>query len=176
MRAFAHLFGYFALYRKKAFLEASFTGGRCRCLPAAELTGKLKTEHRFYWAVVRRQQRFQGEDLFTENDDSKDESDASHRGYANYMDHLDQFGGYDGCNREELRTRIAQIMRTAIDGGIAIPDRTRYPDVARVLSIAYLRIRRYRTLLDELVGTKGRFWRLHRSPTWSERLIAFPSE
>ncbi len=176
MRAFAHLFGFFALYRRRAFLEVAYVEGRCRCLPVSGLLDELRGEHRFYWAVVRRQQRFQGEALFTDNDDSRDESDASHRGYANYVDHVDRFGRYASCDREELRTSVARIARTAIDGPIAIPDRSRYPDLATVLSIGYLRIRRYRMLLDELVGTRGTFWRYHRSPTWSEGLVAFPSE
>jgi hypothetical protein len=114
--------------------------------------------------------------LFSDNDDSKDESDASHRGYANYVDHVDRFAGYSGCDREELRTWVTQIVRTAIDGAIAMPSRSKYPDLATVLSIGYLRIRRYRTLLDELLGTRGRFWRHHRSPMWSESLVTFPSE
>jgi hypothetical protein len=176
MRAFAHLFGFCALYHRRAFLEVSFVSGRCRCIPVAGLQNGLRREHRFYWAVMKRQQRFQGDDLFTDNDDSKDVSDASHRGYANYVDHVDRFARYDGCDREELKTRVEQIVRTALDGEIAIPDRSEYPDLATVLSIGYLRIRRYRTLLDELVGTRGRFWRHHRNPIWSEGLIAFPPE
>lgn len=176
MRAFGHLFGFFALYRRRAFLEASFQGGRCQCVPVAGLPNGSRKEHRFYWTVVRRQQRFQGDDLFTENDDSVDESDASHRGYANYVDHIDRFGDYNGCDKEELRGKVAQIVRTAIDGVIVIPNRSKYPDVATVLAVGYLRIRRYRGLLDDLLGTRGPFWRHHRSPVWCERLVAFPPE
>jgi hypothetical protein len=176
IRAFAHLFGFFALHRRRVFLEASFLGGRCQCVPVTGLPKGSRREHRFYWTVVRRQQRFQRDDLFTDNDESRDDTDASHRGYANYVDHINRFGDYNGCDREELRRKVAQIVRTAIDGAISIPDRRRYPDVATVLAVGYLRIRRYRELLDELLGTRGRFWRYHRSPMWSEGLIAFPSE
>lgn len=176
MRALAHLFGFCALYQRRVFLEVSFVRGRCQCIPVTGLANGLRREHRFYWAVVKRQQRFQGDDLFSDNDDNRDDSDASHRGFASYVDHLDRFAPYQSCDRAELQSRVRDIVRTALDGAIAIPDRSKYPDVATVLSIGYLRIRRYRMLLDDLVGVRGRFWRYHRDPQWCQGLLAFPPE
>jgi hypothetical protein len=177
IRAFSHLFGYFAIYyQRRAFVEVSPYGGTYQCGPLS-ISGDKAREHRFYWATVKGRPEFANDSLFTMNPDRIPISDASHRGFASYADHLYDFKSYEGLDRLELRTQFSSLAITALQGAdaIAIPTRTNYPDLATVLSVAYLRIYRFREHLNELLPEgAGRFWLANRMPSWCQDLGAFP--
>jgi len=178
VRAFAQLFGYFAVYRHRVFVEVSPYGGTYRCNRVQPLSNQMRREHRFYWAMIKRQPRFDQDRLFTTNDDRVSLSDSAHRGFASYADHLyENFRPYPAIERSQLRARLIDLATTSLSGedSMPIPDRDEYPDLVTVLSVAYLRIYRFREYLDELLPAGGgRFWKTHRSPTWSIDLFHFP--
>lgn len=177
VRAFAHLFGYFALYRRKLFVEVSPWGARYRCGKIDALSSGEHREHRFYWAVVSKLPEFVDNPLFTSNDDHVSTSDASHRGVASYMDHLNRFVQYEAPERNEVGREIANLARTALDGEATttIPDREQYPQLGVVLSVAYLRIYQFHEYLDALLPIGGRFWKRQRMPSWCTGLFFFPA-
>lgn len=177
MRAFAHLFGYFAIYyQRHACIEVSPYGGAYQC-GRVSLSGNATREHRFYWVTVKRRPEFANDPLFTLNADRIPVSDSSHRGFASYADHLYDFKSYKVADRLELRTQFSNLATTALQGAnaITIPARTHYPNLATVLSVAYLRVYRFREYLDELLPDRvGRFWLANRMPSWCQDLGAFP--
>ena len=126
--------------------------------------------------MIKKLPRFAGDPLFTDNNDRVPLSDASHRGFASYADHLDKFVKYEALDRDQVRTKMITLARTALDGeaGIGMPDRGRYPDLGAVLSVAYLRIYRFREYLDNL-PIKGPYWDRCRNPQWCTELLSFPA-
>jgi hypothetical protein len=158
------------------FTELSQWGARYRC-GSLDLAGRARREHQFYWTVVKKLPHFEHDLLFTNNDDRMSVSDASHRGFASYVDHLNRFVNYEALDPQRIRTKLVDLANTALDGEkmITIPDRDRYPDLGTVLSIAYLRIYRFREYLDDLLPTHGRFWDRHRTPPWCTNLLSFPA-
>ena len=176
VRAFAHLFGYFSLYfQRRLFIELSPWGPRYQCRTVDP--HRARKEHQFYWTQIKKLPEFAGDPLFTNNDDRVPLSDASHRGFASYMDHLNRFVQHEVLDRDQVRRGIIDLAYTALEGEatISIPNRERYPDVGTVLSVAYLRIYKFREYLDDLLPTGGRFWIRHRTPPWCTDLLSFPA-
>jgi hypothetical protein len=174
VRAVAHLHGFFAVFHRREFLEMSLAGGRYACVPTAALSNSKRREHRFYWTVVRRLPDFNGDLLFPENEEHNDESDASHRNYANYADHVHELKRIDAVGAEELRSRIETVASTALEGPLAQPSRLRFPDLANVMSVAYLRIYRFREYLDQILPTRNRLWHAAREADWFRTVVRFP--
>ncbi len=177
IRAYGHLFGYFALYYpRKLLVEISQYGGRFQCATMQQ-PNIVRREHSFYWTIVRRSLQIASDRLFTDNDDSVPLSDAAHRGVASYADHLNQFKPYEPLEKKRLRAELINLARTALDGeaSIMIPDRDQYPQMSLVLSLAYLRIYRFREYLDAALTGGGRFWRRHRVPSWCTDVFVFPA-
>jgi hypothetical protein len=170
MRAFAHLLGHFQMYRRKRVATISHVKGRYWCT-ITEKAGE-KGEHRYYWLIVRRHPPFASDPLFTTNEESTAVSDASHRNRANYSDHLDGFPPHRTLNDTALRARIERISDIRI-AAPPIPIRAHYPDLESVQIVAYHRLVRFRSLVDNLVPADNRFWRAHRSPPWTEALMDF---
>ncbi len=175
MRAFAHLFGYFALYRRRLLIELTSLGNRYRCTAISGLPGGRR-EHRFYWTVTRRLLPFVNDALFTDNDEQVAKSDAAHRGVASYADHLNRFAAFESVDKDWMRRVLSELAHTALanEASVDLPDSSSFPQLAAVLSVAYLRIYRFREHLDLLLGRPGRFWDRHRTPEWCTDLIAFP--
>jgi len=176
MRAFAHLFGFFALYRQKKYWETSFSHGAFTCSAVKGLKQGEKKEHTFYWLHAFRRPEFAGETpLFSENDDRLVPSDSSHRGYASYIDHLGNFVPVVPMTEVQLKTAIIDIAKTFEDAPLELPNRSQKPlDVATVLGLAYRRIARYREFLDSLLGLRNRYWTAHRTPIWCRGVVGFP--
>lgn len=177
VRAFAHLFGYFSLYSRKLLIEVTPSGARFQCSPVGGVAKSVRSEHQFYWTIVKKLPDFATDRLFTNNTDQASQSDAAHRGVASYVDHLDRFTPYNSIDRDEVRRRFVQLATTALQGqaSISIPDRQHYPQLGVVLSVAYLRIYRFREYLDEMLPVKRGFWARHRIPPWYTGLLPFPS-
>lgn len=174
VRAIAHLHGFFAVFQRRECLEMTLTGGYYSCAPAAGLSDGKRREHRFYWTVVRRLPDFSGDSLFTENEEQDDESDAGHRNHANYADHVDRLSRIETVSAEEVRDRIASVASTALEGPPSQPSLTRFPDLSNVMSVAYLRIYRFREYLDEVLPTRNPFWRGSRDAEWFRDIMRFP--
>jgi hypothetical protein len=56
---------------------------------------------------------------------------------------------------------------------VPIPRKGKYPDVENVQLIAYHRIIKFRSLLDEILGDKNGFWKIHRNPRWCIDFLNF---
>lgn len=175
MRAFAHLFGYFALYRRRLIIELTPFGNLYRCDAISGLPGGSR-EHRSYWTVTKRLSLFVNDALFTVNDEQVAKSDAAHRGVASYADHLNRFAAFVSVNKDWMRRVLIQLAHSALAGeaSVELPDSSDFPQLDAVLTVAYLRIYRFREHLDLLLGRPGRFWDRHRTPGWCGDLIAFP--
>src|SRR5207237_7783293 len=109
VRAFAHLLGFFQLYRKKRIVRLSTHGGKYVCSFDSKLANDR--EHRFYWKIVKRDGHFAANPLFTENNPENDESDVGHRDRANYTDHLSQYPQFAPLNKATLIERIHYISQ-----------------------------------------------------------------
>jgi hypothetical protein len=170
MRGFAHLLGYFQLFRKKRIVFLEPRGANFDCLFQSK--GANDREHVFYWKVVKNHPQFALDPLFTINDSGTSVTDVGHRDRASYADHLGQLPTFQVLDIEALRQRITRISRIHF-GAPPIPRLENFPDIEAVQVIAYHRIVRFRQLLDESVGTKNRFWRVHREPSWITGLMDF---
>jgi hypothetical protein len=47
-----------------------------------------------------------------------------------------------------------------------VPRTDDFPDTVSVQFVAYHRIVKFRRLLDEILGSKNRFWKVQRNPHW----------
>ena len=175
IRAFAHLFGYFALYRRKLIIELTPYGNMFRCVPISGLPGGSR-EHRSYWTLTKRLPPFLKDALFADNDEQVPKSDAAHRGVASYSDHLNQFTPFVSVDKDWMRRDLIRLAHSALAGeaSLELPDSSNFPQLSAVLSVAYLRIYRFREHLDSLLGSPGRFWDRHRTPKWCTDFFAFP--
>jgi hypothetical protein len=170
IRAFAHLLGYFHLFRKRRILRLHSGRGTYHCF--VESKGARDREHRFYWRAVKRDPQFACDPLFTQNDFERDRSDVGHRERANYADHVGQFPNFRAIDIEAMKQRIIHISRISF-GSPPIPQLSHFPDVESVQVVAYHRIVRFRQVVDEAVSVRNRFWRVHRQPPWAGEMIDF---
>jgi hypothetical protein len=170
IRALGHLLGYFQLFRRKKIVYLQLQAGKHFC--SFNPKDANHREHRFYWRLVKQDQHFASDPLFTANDVDQGPSDVAHRDLANYADHLCVFPMFKPLDAEALKNRvqhIADIQFTAPP----IPRTINFPDVESVQVVAYHRIIRFRRFLDEIVTSKNRFWAVHRQPSWAAGYMNF---
>ncbi len=173
VRALAHLLGHFQLFHARQIVQIELQGGRHLC--SYRKKGRSDREHKFYWSVVRQDSHFASDPLFTDNNrpnDDDEPSDVGHRDHANYADHIDRFPTFRPLDDEALRRRVQFIAQMGFDTP-PIPRRSRFPDNDSVQVVAYHRIVRFRQFLDEIIGEANRFWKFHRTPTWTSGMIDF---
>ena len=168
VRALAHLLGYFHLFRKKKIVRLEIQNGKYLCLFDPKQRGDR--EHRFYWKVVKDDPHFISDPLFTVNNAEDDVSDVGHRNRANYADHICAFPNFRALDEETLKRRVHRISQIPFD---APPKQSRFPDVESVQVVAYHRLVRFRQFVDEILGGGNRFWKVHRSPSWTREMIDF---
>jgi len=170
VRAFAHLLGHFQLFKRKRIVRLELHGGRHICCFDPKQAGDR--EHRFYWKVVKQNQHFAADPLFTENDSEIDASDVGHRDRANYADHVFQLPLFRSLDVECLKRRV-QLISDITFTSPPLPRRSRFPDVEAVQVVAYHRVVRFRQFLDAVLGGGNRFWTVHRNPSWTNGMIDF---
>lgn len=170
IRALAHTLGYCHLFHKKRIIHLQFSDGSYQCTIKAKKAGDR--EHAYYWRVVKDDAQFASDPLFRRNVLSDGMSDAGHRERANYADHVAEFPPFPAIDRDNLRHRITKISQIEF-GAPPVPRPSQFPDVDSVQVVAYHRLVRFRRLLDEGVGVRNRFWRVHRQPSWADSLINF---
>jgi hypothetical protein len=173
VRALAHLHGFFAVFHRRTFLEMSFAGGRYNCNPA-NISHNQRREHQFYWSAVNGLLPFGDAGIFPANLETNLRADVSHRNHANYADHLNRLTRIDNVSADELRDRIVHVASTALEGQADQPDRDRFPDLASVMNLAYLRIYYFREYLDGLLPPRNPFWRAARETAWFMNVMRFP--
>ncbi len=115
---------------------------------------------------------FEGDDLFTDNNQEADESDVRHRNHANYSDHLFQYPQFFVAKEDTIKNRIEHISKIAVDTA-PLPRIDKFPDLEYVQLIAYHRIVRFRRLLDDVLEGKNAFWERHRTPDFASGYIDF---
>ena len=170
VRAFAHSMGYFQLFSKKKVVHRDFASGSSQCLVSAKTNNDR--EHKFYWKVVKTSPQFLGDDLFTHNDGGLPTSDAGHRERGNYADHVNQYPLFTALDKVELQQRTDRIAGIRFYSP-PIPRPNSFPDLEAVQVVAYHRLVRYRQLIDEIVGTTHRYWKVHRQPPWIGDFLTF---
>ena len=171
IRAFAHLLGYFLLYSKnKRSLQIEITNTQhvCHINPKTSSDG----EHRFYWRKVHQHPDFLLDPFFTLNVEHDDVSDSGHRNKANYYDHLYGFPNFQILDAEYLIQRIKVIAGMPFYDA-PIPDKSKYADIESVQLVAYYRLVKFRSFLDEILGTSNRYWTFHRHPLWCSEFIKY---
>jgi hypothetical protein len=170
IRGLAHLLGFFQLHRKKRIVRIDIVGGKYLCF--IDKKGGSEREHRYYWKVVKNHIRFASDPFFTINVEDSSDSDSGHRNIANYFDHINGFTDFHPLNREILKQRIDHLSKIELSS-VPIPRKGKYPDVENVQLIAYHRIIKFRSLLDEILGDKNGFWKIHRNPRWCIDFLNF---
>jgi hypothetical protein len=129
-------------------------------------------EHKLYWKLVKQNIVFVADDFFTLNDPSSENSDVRHRNYANYADHVGGYVAFKPLDETATKERIEYISKIVFDAP-PLPRFSKFPDVEYVQLIAYHRIVMFRRFLDEILGTKNRFWAVHRNPSFAMDFIDF---
>lgn len=170
VRGLAHLLGYFQIFRKKQIVQLILRKHGHICVFSTKGAGDA--EHKLYWRLVKQNQVFEGDPLFTENSTELDASDVGHRNRANYADHLFNFPVFHALDKKLLKERIEYISKIVFDVP-PVPRLSEFPDIDSVQLIAYHRIVRFRRLLDEVLGGKNRFWNVHRTPSFATEFINF---
>ncbi len=164
VRAMAHLLGCFHLYSKKKIARLKTGVQRHVCI--FDKKSGDDREHKAYWKLVKESGPFKGDPLFTFNESNTEPSDVAHRDRANYADHIGSFPNFKPLNESNLKARLKQISQIKFDVP-PIPKRSKYPDINAVQVVAYHRLVKFRTALDEVLATRNPFWNRHRNPTWA---------
>lgn len=170
VRGYAHLLGRYVLYRHKKIASLFIQGGRFYC--SLDGKGASEREHKTYWKFVRTSDQFGGDPFFNVNNDAIPVSDSAHRTKANYFDHIGNFSAFRALSLEAVASRIERIASIPVSA-IPIPDASEYPDLESVQIVAYHRIVRFRSFLDNLLGEKYNFWNIHRTPQWCADIVDF---
>jgi len=170
MRAFSHLFGMFHLHKNKRIIQLSRQGKGW----VFELVSKKREdrEHLLYWRFLAKHPALMNDPFFYENSDDGVQSDGAHRNRANYADHLNIFPVFKPLSEEYLARRIQKLAEINFSA-VPVPNLDNFPDIGAVQIIAYHRIVKFRRLLDDVVGTDNRFWRVQREPTWRLKDLTF---
>jgi len=176
MRAFAHLLGYFQLRKRRKIVQLEIDGGNYLC----KIKGKHgdDAEHKSYWKIVKSHSDFSSDPFFTNNEDelpnygSDRRSDVGHRSIANYLDHIGGFPSFQMLNHEYLKQRVNKISDMELSDA-PIPRLDLYPDMDNVQLIAYHRLVRFKSYLDNIFGDSNRFWKVHRKPSWCMPFLDF---
>jgi hypothetical protein len=170
IRAFAHLFGAFQLHRRKRIVYLDKEGGHLVIRIERKHGGD--GEHRFYWKYVSEHPQLAADPFFYAFRDDIPTSDGGHRTKANYVDHIDRFPVFLPLSAEFLERRIERIS-TVEFSDIPVPRADDFPDTVNVQFVAYHRIVKFRRLLDEILGSKNRFWKVQRNPSWCPAAMNF---
>jgi len=170
VRGFAHLLGFFLLYRKKRIIQIEIVKGGHVCRIIKKNAGDR--EHKFYWKTVKQHAQFKNDPFFTINPDDNDVSDSEHRNKASYLDHIGQFPNFNPLVEKYLKERLHYLAAMELSS-VPVPNRKRFPDVVAVQLIALHRIVKFRELIDNVLGGKNRFWTAHRNPGWCAGFIDF---
>jgi hypothetical protein len=170
VRAFAHLLGFFLLFKDQKVVRWNFEGGRHIC--SFSKRGGGDREHKLYWDRVKEDEHFEADPIFTKYAPTIDASDVRHRDRVNYSDHLSPYPAFRSLDRAELKERVQVISQIEFQDP-PIPDITRLIDLEAVQIVAYHRMVRYRQFLDEILGGGNRFWNVHRNPAFASELINF---
>jgi hypothetical protein len=168
MRAFAHLFGVFHLYKQKRIIYFDHQGKLFRI----EKKNANDREHKFYWKYVCNHSQLASDPFFYPNQDDMPISDGAHRNKANYSDHIDRFPIFlplDAAFMSDRVERIAGIEFSAVP----VPSADKFPDIDSVQIMAYHRIVKFRQLLNEALGTRNRFWNVQKKPSWTPKTMTF---
>ena len=167
VRAFAHILGYFQLFKDKKIVHLDLSNFTC---DYSKKNGNER-EHKFYWQVVNNNPLFKTNPFFTNNEEEHSTtfgelvSDSGHRSIANYADHINNFPTFNVLNEADLISRLEKISGLDLSDA-PIPRIERYPDLDNVQVIAFQRLVAFRGFLDETIGTTNRFWKRHRNPSW----------
>lgn len=173
VRAFAHLLGHFQSFRVKKIAQLEFHGTRGECSFRAKKGNDR--EHQFYWQLVKGDPSFSADPLFRNNVEESDSiiSEVKHRDSANYCDHLSSYlSKFIPLNEVILKDRIAFIAGMHFDAPPS-PQKSKFPDVETVQILAYHRIVRFRSIVNEVLGDSNRFWKVHRTPAWTAEFTNF---
>ena len=170
IRAFAHLFGAFQLHKKKRIVYLRREAGHL--VMSIESKHRGDGEHKFYWKYVSEHPQLAGDPFFYAFRDDISTSDGGHRSKANYVDHIDRFPVFLPLNAEFLERRIERIS-TVVFSDIPVPRADQFPDTTNVQFVAYHRIVKFRRLLDEILGSGNRFWKVQRNPSWRPAAMNF---
>ena len=160
----------FHLHRNKRIIQLVRQGNGW----VFELVNKKREdrEHSLYWRFLAEHSELSGDPFFYANSDDAPQSDGAHRNRANYADHLNAFPVFKPLNEEDMAQRIKKIAEIRLSSVIR-PDVAKFPDIGTVQVLAYHRIVKFRKLLDEVVGTNNRFWRIQRAPPWKPKDLTF---
>ncbi len=170
VRALAHSIGYFQLFKQGRIIELGLGGTKPICTYHKKSRGD--GEHKLYWKLVKANNQFNRNDLFTENTDASDFTDVGHRNYANYMDHIGGFPPFAALTEKATKARIERISTMQFVSA-PIPRKSKFPDLATVQVVAYHRAIGFRQLIDEALGGGNRFWKYHRDPAWAKSAMSF---
>jgi hypothetical protein len=170
VRGFAHLLGYFQLFRDKRIARLTLEGGHRICTFIKKNAGD--GEHKLYWKLVKQSAAFATDDFFTLNDPASENSDIRHRNHANYADHVGGYPVFKPLDEQTTKDRIEFISKMVFDAP-PLPRFSEFPDVEYVQVIAYHRLIRFRRLLDDVLGASHRFWSVHRNPAFAHEYIDF---
>ena len=172
MRAFSHILGHFLLGRDHLAVQVKLHNGGYACVSKKN----SPAEHQYYWGLPKRELGSAGSVLFSENRQIKDYksewTDGSHRVFANYFDHINSFENFEPINEAYLKARIEQLSELVTDSP-ALPDHRKYPNLNPVHLIAYARIVKFRACMDNVIGTRHKYWAYFREPSWFTKYIDF---
>jgi hypothetical protein len=163
IRAFAHLFGFFNLHREKRIVRLTEEAGRL--MLRFDKKNVRDGEHKFYWKVVSEHRQLAADPFFYAFRDDTPDSDGAHRAKANYHDHINHFPVFLPLDQQFLKERVERIA-TLVFSDVPVPNADDFPDTDNVQFVAYHRLVKFRRLVDEILGTQNRFWRVHRDPPW----------
>jgi hypothetical protein len=170
IRGLAHLLGRFQLFRRKKIATTKFVNNNYVCSYSDK--GAKDAEHKLYWRIIRESDAFRDDPLFSSLEADGETPDVKHRNFANYADHVFDYPDFKPLSEEVLRGRIERLSTIEfIDP--PHPKIERYPDLDSVQLLAYHRIVVFRRFLDEAIGTKNKFWSLHRNPDFASKYLDF---
>jgi hypothetical protein len=172
IRGLAHLEGFFQLHYRRKVARLASVDGAFSC--TFENKSANNGEHQVYWKLLKDRPDFRGDDMFTINkiDQAEDASDIRHRSYANYADHLAPYGDFSVLNQDEIKERIETISKISFDAA-PIPRVSMYADIDYVQIVAYHRLVRFRSVVDDALGSSNAFWNGCRNPAFVHGLMDF---
>ncbi len=172
VRSIAHTLGAFQLFDAKKIVELDLAGTGNVCTVRRK-SGSEGREHDMYWKFVKSKVPFDSDPLFTINKPHKGIlSDAKHRERANYADHINRVPNFVPLDMAFLKERADHISHILIEDP-PIPDYMEYAELESVQIVAYHRLVKVRSYLDEILGTSINYWNVHRDPAWARSIINY---
>ena len=171
VRGLAHLLGYFQLFRRKMIVQLRLEDGRYIC--------SYKSKKKCGWGTSAILEIGEAELLlwrrwpfYRKQSPNRTPPNSRHRNHANYADHLAGYPRFRPLNAETLQERIEYISKIALDAA-PLPRTSKFPDLEFVQLIAYHRIVKFRRTVDEVLGGKNKFWKVHRNPSFAGDYMDF---